>query len=291
MRALAAWLDQSRTLPQAEGRNPQAGAAGPAPVPGWAGMSAGPARAPRWLRLRAYSVAQQAARPGARRVLARPCRGGAAGGGSQRGPCIVCLAPGSDRRSRPAPRLGERARRLTTCEALDSWPPRVFGAGSRGEVMRSKRRPGEAPGHFRLVARQRALSSVFITGRRSIVNPGSLQRFHGSDKFQAIRHCGLTRCSSGTPSHARPRCAGTRTGRAGAPAESEAPLWVRSIAAAPRCRESIAPPVALAPVGRKCRREREALGEPRFAEEAVRDSRGEAPAPEAAERSAMDYWP
>src|SRR4030095_1127959 len=65
---------------------------------------------------------------------------------------------------------GERARRPTTCEALDSWPPRACGARNRGEVMRSRRRPGEAPGHCWLVARQRALSGAFIAVRRVLVN-------------------------------------------------------------------------------------------------------------------------
>jgi hypothetical protein len=74
---------------------------------------------------------------------------------------------------------GERARRLTTCEALDSWPPRACGARNRGEVMRSRRRPGETPGHCWLVARQRALSPVFITARRAVVNRGQ-----GLDPFR-----------------------------------------------------------------------------------------------------------
>src|SRR4029077_2343871 len=65
---------------------------------------------------------------------------------------------------------GERTRRATTCEALDSWPPRACGARNRGEVMRSRRRPGEAPGHCWLVARQRALSVAFITARCLLVN-------------------------------------------------------------------------------------------------------------------------
>lgn len=43
--------------------------------------------------------------------------------------------------------------------------------GSRGEVMRGWRRPGETPGHCWLVASREALSGVFIAARRPLVNP------------------------------------------------------------------------------------------------------------------------
>ena len=51
---------------------------------------------------------------------------------------------------------------------MASLPVRL---GSRGEVMRGLRRPGEAPGHCRLIAIRRALSPVFIAVPGALVNP------------------------------------------------------------------------------------------------------------------------
>ncbi len=69
--------------------------------------------------------------------------------------------------------MGGRAGRPTTCEALVSWSPRACRVGSRGEVMRSTRRPGETPGTCWLVADAAALPVAFMAGGGGLVNRAS----------------------------------------------------------------------------------------------------------------------
>jgi hypothetical protein len=75
--------------------------------------------------------------------------------------------------------MGGRAGRPTTCEALVSWSPRACRVGSRGEVMRSTRRPGETPGTCWLVADAAALPVTFMAAGRGVVNHASCSARRG----------------------------------------------------------------------------------------------------------------
>jgi hypothetical protein len=103
---------------------------------------------------------------------------------------------------------GGRASRPTTCEALVSWSPRACRAGSRGEVMRSTRHPGETPGTCWLVADAAALPVAFMAAGAALVNRAPDRAGPVPARRRRARVAALMRASGDTPRAARPIRAG-----------------------------------------------------------------------------------